>query len=64
MNGERADYNFDEPFVDSEYTAPADKILGDNATDALKKHGVYDLVTFFVDLFMAIMEMLGVVRYL
>lgn len=64
MNGERADYNLDEPFVDSEYAAPADGVLGDNATDALKKYGVYDLVTFFIDLFMAIMEKLGVVRYL
>lgn len=64
LNGERVEYDEDRPFVDSEYTAPTDALIGDNAASALHENGVYELVSFIIDMVMALLTRLGVVRFL
>lgn len=62
--GERVEYDTSRPFVDSEYTAPTDSLIGDNAAEALRENGVYELVSFIIDMVMSFLSRIGVVRFL
>lgn len=64
MNGERVEYNENKPYVDRDYTAPTDSIIGSNAAEALKENGVYELVSFIMDMVMAFLTRLGIAQFL
>ncbi len=64
MNGERVEYNENKPYVDRDYTAPTDSIIGSNAAEALKENGVYELVSFIMDMIMALLTRLGISQFL
>ncbi len=64
MNGAPVEYNEDLPFVEADYVIGFESAVDDNVNDILVNTGVAGLVSFIYDWFMALMNQLGIGRFL
>ena len=64
MNGTSAEYNEEEPFVAADYVIGFESVVDDNVNGILVNTGVAGLVSFIYDWFMALMNQLGIGRFL
>ena len=64
MNGTPAEYNKEEPFVEADYVIGFESVVDDDVNGILVNTGVAGLVSFIYDWFMALMNQLGIGRFL
>lgn len=64
MNGESVEYNDQTPFVDVDYAIGFEGVVDSDTNNVLINTGVAGIVSFFYDWFMALLNQLGIGRFL